>query len=416
MVVLRGSKIRPESTLDDANAAVARARDFLRQTRKELRSAQAGDALKGALTEIKRRESVGEHVDPQELQDIVRLLVDRIEALERAEIEGQRRVEKAEREVRNTLLQLACGGAAGATARSFVAPIDRVKILMQTQHVSTSAVGTSTSTATATPKYNTLSQSLRRIVAEEGVSKLWRGNGINCIRVIPYSATQFVAYDKLKIGILDYLSSSSNDSDTRSDGDAKSAAQQQFNVVHRLACGAGAAVTATSLTYPLDMIRLRLSVEPQLKGFSDSVRSILADGNGSPRAFFKGFVPTVCSITPFVAINFAAFDTCKSMCFKVFPGLESSISVTLMLGAASGLFAQTCCYPLDTVRRRMQLKGTVYNGLGDAFRTILRDEGLSGFYKGMLPNAVKVVPNTAVRFVAYDFFKRAIGLGDNPKR
>ena len=398
-MVLRGSKIRPESTLEDANAAVARARDFLRQTREQLRTAQTGAALKGALSDIKRRESLGEHVDPQELENIVRLLLDKIDALERAEIEGQQRVDKAERGVRNTLLQLASGGAAGATARTFVAPVDRVKILMQTQHVVSS-----TSTATTAPKYQSLPQSLRRIVAEEGVRKLWRGNGVNCIRVVPYSATQFVTYDKLKAGITAQLASTGAGSG------------QQFNIFHRLVCGAGAAVLATTLTYPLDMVRLRLSVEPQLNGFADSVRSILADGKGSPRAFFKGFVPTVCSITPFVAINFAAFDTCKTVCFNVRPSLEGSVPITLMLGAASGLFAQTCCYPLDTVRRRMQLKGTVYNGLGDAFRTILRDEGFRGFYRGMLPNAVKVVPNTAVRFVAYDFLKKALGVGDKPKR
>jgi solute carrier family 25 phosphate transporter 23/24/25/41 len=367
-------------------------------------SKQGNAELEGALVEIKRRESLGEHVEAQELENIVRVLLDKIDALEQAEEEGQRRVHRAERGLRDTMLQLACGGAAGATARTFVAPIDRVKILMQTQHVVSAAPGGAgaASAASAAPKYQSLSQSLRRIVAEEGVRKLWRGNGVNCIRVVPYSATQFVAYDKLKAGITEHLA--------RNNGMGGGLGGQQFNILHRLACGAGAAVMATSLTYPLDMVRLRLSVEPQLNGFADSVRSILADGKGSPRAFFKGYVPTVCSITPFVAINFAAFDTCKSACFALRPSLEGSVSVTLMMGAASGLFAQTCCYPLDTVRRRMQLKGTVYTGLGDAFRTILRDEGFRGFYKGMLPNAVKVVPNNAIRFFAYETLKKYMGV------
>ena len=364
-MVLRGSKIRPESTLEDASAAVERARDFLRQTREQLNLVQSGSDLKSALSDIKRRKSLGEPVSPEELENIVRLLLDKIDALERAELEGQRRVITAEKGVRDTLTQLACGGAAGATARTFVAPIDRVKILMQTQHVSSPS-------SSAEPKYRSLSQSLRQIVAEEGVHKLWRGNGVNCIRVVPYSATQFVTYDKLKAGITAQLSQ-----------------DQQFHVAHRLVCGAGAAVAATSITYPLDMVRLRLSVEPQLNGFFDSVRSIMADGKGSPRAFFKGFVPTVCSITPFVAINFAAFDTCKTACFSVRPSLEGSVPITLGLGAVSGLFAQTCCYPLDRVADATQ--GTIYTGLGDAFRTILRDEGFRGFW-GILPNAVRLSP------------------------
>ena len=180
-MVLRGSKIRPESTLEDASAAVERARDFLRQTREQLNLVQSGSDLKSALSDIKRRKSLGEPVSPEELENIVRLLLDKIDALERAELEGQRRVITAEKGVRDTLTQLACGGAAGATARTFVAPIDRVKILMQTQHVSSPS-------SSAEPKYRSLSQSLRQIVAEEGVHKLWRGNGVNCIRVVPYSA------------------------------------------------------------------------------------------------------------------------------------------------------------------------------------------------------------------------------------
>ena len=181
----------------------------------------------------------------------------------------------------------------------------------------------------------------------------------------------------------------------------------------RLSCGAGAAVVATCATYPLDMVRLRLSVQPELRGVADSVRSILAEGG--PRSFFKGFIPTVCSITPFVAINFATFDTIKTTAHVRFPSTKDSIPATLSMGAMSGLFAQTCCYPLDLVRRRMQLKGHVYSGVLDALKTIARDEGFRGFYKGMVPNAVKVVPNTALRFMAYDVLKKYLGIEGKKK-
>ena len=407
-MVLRGSKIRPESTLDDAHDAVRRARQYLKQTRSELASARSSAPFREALGALERRESHGEKVDVDELRDIVRLLVARIDALEDAEREGLERVARAERRVRETMLQLACGGAAGATARTFVAPIDRVKILMQTQHV-TAGKGGGGNTGGA-PQYHSLAQSLRKIVTEEGVMRLWRGNGVNCLRVVPYSGMQFAAYDKLKSWFVD----SGGLTQWTGSGGPAAKGQSAFGVPERLACGAGAAIAATCLTYPLDMIRLRLSVQPELRGMLDSVRSVLADGG--PRAFFKGFFPTVCSITPFVAINFAMFDTFKTTTFKARPDLKDSIPVTLGLGASAGLFAQTCCYPLDLVRRRMQLKGHVYNGVVDAFRTILRDEGPKGFYKGMLPNAVKVVPNAAVRFLAYDTLKRALGIDGRPKR
>ena len=82
----------------------------------------------------------------------------------------------------------------------------------------------------------------------------------------------------------------------------------------------------------------------------------------------------------------------------------------LGLGAAAGLFAQTCCYPLDTVRRRMQMAGTTYSSIADAFHTIVRQEGVRGLYKGQIANAIKVMPNNGVRFLAFDTLTRMFGV------
>ena len=91
------------------------------------------------------------------------------------------------------------------------------------------------------------------------------------------------------------------------------------------------------------------------------------------------------------------------------------IRVNSWPGPAAGLGAQSICFPLDTVRRRLQLAGTHYNGVFDAFKTIVRTEGVRGLYKGMAPNAVKVVPNNAVRFFVYDFLKQRFGTSDKSK-
>jgi len=152
------------------------------------------------------------------------------------------------------------------------------------------------------------------------------------------------------------------------------------------------------------VIRLRLSVQSDLKGVVDSTISVWQEGG--VRALFKGYSPTILSLAPFIAINFAAYDTLKSLSPS-----PSSVNV-LLLGAAAGLFAQTICYPLDTVRRRMQLKGKVYTSTANAFTTIWKREGLKGFYRGIVPNAVKVVPNNAIRFVAYEWIKSQIGLSE----
>jgi len=144
-----------------------------------------------------------------------------------------------------------------------------------------------------------------------------------------------------------------------------------------------------------------MAVERNLKGTVDAMRSIYAE-NGL-RTFAKGYFPSVVSLAPFIAINFASFDILKN---TVYEGKRPTTLGTLGLGAAAGLFAQSVCYPLDLVRRRMQLRGQVYSSTPMAFVTIVREEGALGLYKGMVPNAVKIIPNNAIRFLVYDLATR----------
>ena len=77
---------------------------------------------------------------------------------------------------------------------------------------------------------------------------------------------------------------------------------------------------------------------------------------------------------------------------------------------ATGTFAASACYPLDTVRRRMQMKGKVYNNMLDALQTMWRTEGVRGFYRGWVANTLKVAPMSAIRFVSYEALKNLLGV------
>jgi len=330
----------------------------------------------------------------------------------------------------HVLQQLLAGGAAGAVARTVVAPLDRVKMLMQTQHLlfknnAAAAASASATSPTApitpapsayaspasrmpavrtlgfslslpsfraspTDKYSTLFSSLLVIYREEGLRQLWKGNALNVARVIPYSAIQFSSYDAYKHAIL-------NDKPRR------------LTTRERLEAGALAGMTATTVTHPMDVVRLRLSVDKSLKGTREALREVWLEGG--MRALFKGYAATMLSVSPFIALNFASFDLLKQR----FPAADSPLALsptlhTLSLGAAAGLFAQSVCYPLDTIRRRQQIKGKHYNGTVDAILKIGRGEGVRGFYRGMVPNAVKVVPSNAIRFVVYEAIKRHFNL------
>ncbi|THG08342.1 hypothetical protein TEA_027840 [Camellia sinensis var. sinensis] len=135
---------------------------------------------------------------------------------------------------------------------------------------------------------------------------------------------------------------------------------------------------------------------------------------------------------PYVGLNFSVYESLKDWLIKTRPfGLveDSELSVTTKLacGAAAGTVGQTVAYPLDVIRRRMQMVGwkdaaslvtgdgkskapLEYSGMVDAFRKTVRHEGFRALYKGLVPNSVKVVPSIAIAFVTYEAVKDVLGV------
>jgi len=118
---------------------------------------------------------------------------------------------------------------------------------------------------------------------------------------------------------------------------------QEWGVAERLLTGALAALTATTVTHPLDVIRVRIATQPELRGIGHAASSMVAEGGA--RVFYKGYVPTVLSLTPFISINFATFDYMKSSYMEWRKAEKIGSVPTLAMGAASGLIAQTVPHP-----------------------------------------------------------------------
>jgi solute carrier family 25 phosphate transporter 23/24/25/41 len=182
-----------------------------------------------------------------------------------------------------------------------------------------------------------------------------------------------------------------------------------------------------SATYPLDMVRGRLTVQAEgsaarYTGLGHAIRTIAREEG--PLAFYKGWLPSVIGVVPYVGLNFAVYESLKELCMKQ-QGLahESELSVVTRLGcgALAGSVGQTVAYPLDVVRRRLQVsgwsgskggtaQGPVYRGMVDCFVGTVRNEGLSALFKGLAPNYVKVVPSIAIAFVSFEQLKRLLGV------
>jgi len=220
---------------------------------------------------------------------------------------------------------------------------------------------------------------------KNGFRSLWRGNLTNCIRVFPYAAIQFASYDRYKSLVVDWCENNN----------------RQFGHLERLLSGALAGGTAATLTYPLDVMRLVQAVVPQAKTPTESIQYIYK--NGGLAAFYKGWVPTVMSLGPYIGVNFATFDYLKHTFLPDGNVKGGSSIMILFLGAGAGLFAQSVCYPLDTIRRVMQIPGSQYTSMYDCCRTIITKDGVVGMYRGMIPNAVKIVPNNGIRFWVYTY-------------
>jgi solute carrier family 25 (mitochondrial phosphate transporter), member 23/24/25/41 len=113
-----------------------------------------------------------------------------------------------------------------------------------------------------------------------------------------------------------------------------------------------------------------------------------------------------------VGLNFAVYESLKDHILKqnmfgLANDSELGVVTRLGCGAMAGTIGQTVAYPLDVIRRRMQMVGwkdadaiitagghnrqaLEYNGMVDAFRKTVRNEGFGALYKGLIPNSVKV--------------------------
>ncbi|CAO2820093.1 unnamed protein product [Amaranthus hypochondriacus] len=273
----------------------------------------------------------------------------------------------------------AAGAIAGAAAKTFTAPLDRIKILMQTH-------GVRAGQESAKRAMGFL-EAIAVIGKQEGIRGYWKGNLPQVIRVIPYSAVQLFAYDTYKKLF------------RGKDG--------ELSVLGRLAAGACAGMTSTLVTYPLDVLRLRLAVEPGHRTMTQVALSMLRDEGIA--SFYNGLGPSLIGIAPYIAVNFCIFDLVKKSLPEKY---KNRPETSLVTGLVSATLATVTCYPLDTIRRQMQMKGTPYRTVLDAFVGIMERDGWTALYRGFIPNALKTLPSSSIRLTTFDTVKTLLAAGE----
>lgn len=297
--------------------------------------------------------------------------------------------------IKDFVIDFAAGGVSGAVSKTVTAPIERVKLVIQTQDANPRIK------SGEVPRYTGIGNCFVRILREQGLAAFWRGNGVNIIRYFPTQAFNLAFKDSIKALFPKYN---------------KNTEFWKFFGT-QLASGGLAGACSLTIVYPLDYARTRLasdvgSGKKQFNGLLDCLMKT-ARGPGGFFSLYNGFAPSVAGIIAYRGSQFGLNDTL--IAFNPYAkdvslvGIVSKFIVAQISVTASGL----CAYPFDTVRRRLQMESELpmekrmYKGTFDCAAKILRNEGFSGMYKGALANIFRGVGASLV-LVIYGEIKNAI--------
>lgn len=242
----------------------------------------------------------------------------------------------------------------------------------------------------------TVLESFKKIIRDDGYAALWRGNTAMVLHRFPYSGVMFMSHERFK----DLFESSG-----------------RFGTKQCVFCSSAlSSLIAVSIAYPLDVIRTRLTTETKNTFHYRTIGRalVLIREEEGVRGFYRGLPLSLLSVIPCTALSFTAYESLRDF-FEAQFGRNLRPYETLGCGAASAMTASAILFPVDLVRRQMQMVGLhgrepLYSGSFDAVRQIYRSRGFAGFYNGLPAELIKVTPNMAITFLVYDQIKKLWGL------
>ncbi|KAF8065954.1 Slc25a24 [Scenedesmus sp. PABB004] len=239
------------------------------------------------------------------------------------------------------------GGLAGAISRTATAPVDRLKMLLQVQE----------------GQRLTIREGMRLMSAEGSVRSYFKGNGTNVLKIAPETSIKLALNDHLRHAL------------QRDHAD--------ITPWERMVCGGVSGAVGQGLVYPLDTVRTRLAVcsAAEYRGILPTAAELWRAGGVAP--FYRGLVPSMCGILPYAGVDICLFELLKDRLLEAYDGEPPHIGI-VATGMASSSIAQFVSYPLALVRTRLQAQGTLVH------------EGVKGFYKGLLPNLIKLAPAAGI--------------------
>jgi solute carrier family 25 phosphate transporter 23/24/25/41 len=354
--------------------------------------------------------------------------------------------------------QLLCGGVAGSVAKTVTAPFSRLTMLFQVHSMVT--------TKEHRPKFAmSLSAGLRKIIDRGGFFSLWRGNATSVLHRFPYSAINFYVYehtlDALSVAASTAAAATAaakprhemtetqgqlvrrmtrvlmSEEIEEEDRERKVYSRQELEetpALHKFLAGATAGSIACLGCYPLDLVRARLTTEMDgirhYNGMFDAFRKITK--TEGIMGFYSGVGPTLLVAVPNLAISYTVYGTLKEYTLddELFYNMRKidadsgepklGFFLTVMCGAASGILASLVTFPMDTIRRRMQIQALHFTPEErltsmEQFHRLITKEGLGSLYRGLSPELLKVVPMVGTMFMTYEWTKDMLNVRHDRK-
>jgi solute carrier family 25 thiamine pyrophosphate transporter 19 len=274
-----------------------------------------------------------------------------------------------------------CGGMAGLVSRFVISPLDVIKIRLQL------GVNTGHSVAPGKMLWTTVTSLYRN----EGIRVFWKGNVPAEYLYIMYGAVQFTTYKAT----------------TRFCRQNADWIPDSFKL---FIAGSTAGFAATTLTYPLDLLRTRFAADSS-KQRSSVIGSVYrihrAEG---VRGFFRGLSPTLLSIVPNLGIFFVVYEQVRKVLQRA--KLDTLPAPEVSAGFLAGIVSKGMVFPLDVLRKRLQVQGPSYvhaaniqlypTSMVRFAHHIVVHEGIRAFYKGFLISLLKSGPSSAVTIWTFE--------------
>ncbi|KAG9335369.1 hypothetical protein JZ751_005291 [Albula glossodonta] len=195
--------------------------------------------------------------------------------------------------------QLVAGGGAGAVSRTCTAPLDRLKVLMQVRSTQTLSRSSPVDVHASRSNSMCIAGGFANMIKEGGIRSLWRGNGINVIKIAPESAIKFMAYEQtLKNAWLQRYATDSADP----------------GVFVLLACGTMSSTCGQLASYPLALVRTRMQAQATLEGSPQMSMSGLFKHivrTEGPTGLYRGLAPNFMKVIPAVSISYVVYENLK---------------------------------------------------------------------------------------------------------